>query len=100
MQTMAEEWIEEGKIIGLSEGEKKGRKEGLQEGRQETLRSMILRILQRRFSPNETLLKPIEQQLVQIGDERTLNQLVDIALEVMVLPDFVVRVQTFVPAAA
>lgn len=28
MKTMAEEWIEEGKLIGLSEGEKKGQKKG------------------------------------------------------------------------
>ena len=86
MQTMAEEWIEEGKVIGL------------REGRQETIRSIILRVLQRRFSPNAELLQPIAQQLAQIRDERILNQLVDSALEVMVLPDFALKVQESVPA--
>jgi hypothetical protein len=35
-----------------------------------------------------------------IHDEDALNQLVDLALEVFVLPDFMVKVQTFVPTAA
>lgn len=33
----------------------------------------------------------------QIKDEASLNQLVDIALEVFILPDFVVKLQEFVP---
>lgn len=104
MQTMAEEWIEEGKIIGLREGEEKGRKEGLQEGetqgRVQTLCLMILRVLQRRFSPDEALLDQVAQQLAQIHAEDALNQLVDLALEAFGLPDFMVKVQAFVPPAA
>jgi hypothetical protein len=92
MQTMAEEWIAEGKVIGLREGET--------QGRVRTLRSTILRVLQRRFPPNEALLQQVEQQLAQIRDEDALNQLVDIALEVIVLPDFALKVQAFVPATA
>lgn len=91
MQTMAEEWIAEGKTIGMQEGRKAGR--------QETLRLMILRVLQRRFLPHEALLQQVEQQLARIGDEDALNRLVDIALEVIVLPDFALKVQEFVPPA-
>lgn len=100
MQTMAEEWIEEGKLIGLREGEKKGLTEGETQGRIKTLRALILRVLQRRFPPNEVLLQQVEQQLARISDEGALNQLVDIALEVIVLPDFALKVQEFVPVAA
>lgn len=96
MQTMAEEWIEEGKTIGLREGEEKGRKEGLQEGRQETLRATILRILHRRFSPNDLLFQQVEQQLSQLHDESVLNGLVDSALDVMVLPEFALRLRELV----
>lgn len=88
MQTMAEEWIEEGKVIGR------------QEGRQETQRALILRVLRRRFSANPLLFQQIEQHLALIHDEDDLNQLVDVALEVFVLPDFMVKVQAFVPPAA
>ena len=52
MQTMAEEWIEEGKAIGLKEGET--------QGRIQTRREMILLVLRRRFPPNEALLQQIE----------------------------------------
>jgi hypothetical protein len=78
METIAEEWIEEGKL--------------------RTLRSMVLRVLRRRFPPNEALLQQIEQQVAHIQREDDLNQLIDLALEVMVLPDFARRVQGFVPA--
>ncbi len=78
MQTMAEEWIEEGKL--------------------RTLRTMVLRILRRRFSPDEELLQQIEQQVVRIQQEDDLNQLIDLALEVMVLPDFARKLQGVVPA--
>ncbi|MFN8488243.1 MAG: Rpn family recombination-promoting nuclease/putative transposase [Caldilineaceae bacterium] len=102
MQTMADEWIEEGKAIGLKEGREEGRKEGLKEGeiqgRTQTRREMILRLLQRRFPPNAALLQQIEHHLAQINDENALNQLVDIALEVIVLSDFVTRVQAFIPS--
>lgn len=88
MQTMAEEWIKEGKITGR------------QEGRQEAQRVLILRVLRRRFSANALLFQQIEQHLALIHDEDDLKQLVDVALAVFVLPDFMVRMQAFVPAAA
>jgi len=95
MQTMAEEWIEEGKQIGLQEG----RKEGRQEGRQEGQRAMILHILQRRFQPNEEGVQSLTQQLAQIADERVLIQLVDLALEVIGLPEFHTKLQGLLPKA-
>lgn len=88
MQTMAEEWI--------AEGEEKGRKAG----RQETLRTTILRILHRRFSPNDLLFEQVEQQLAQLHDESVLNGLVDTALDVMVLPDFARRLRELVSTPA
>ncbi|MFZ4662894.1 MAG: Rpn family recombination-promoting nuclease/putative transposase [Caldilineaceae bacterium] len=109
MQTMADEWIEEGKTIGLEEGEKKGRKEGRQEGRIEVRRETILQVLQVRFPPNpqlaatlpdpsnEELLQQITGDLAQIDDEAMLNQLVNRALTVVVLPDFATSVQALVP---
>ncbi len=81
MQTMADEWIEQ----------------GIEQGKLGTLRATVLRILRRRFSPNEELLHQIEQQVAPIQREDELNQLIDLALEVMVLPDFVRKLQEFVP---
>lgn len=54
---------------------------------------MIIRILQRRFQPNEESLQSLAQQLAQIADERVLLQLVDLSLEVIVLPDFRTKLQ-------
>lgn len=96
MQTMAEEWIEEGKVIGRQEGRQVGR----QEGRQETLRLMTLRVLQKRFAPGGAQLQQIEDQLTRINDEAALGELADAALDVLVLPDFVVRLQAVAAATA
>lgn len=79
MQTMAEEWI--------AEGEEKGR----QKGRQEALRTMTLRVLRRRFASSEIQVQQIEQQLATVTDEAALNRLADSALDVLVLPDFMLR---------
>lgn len=100
MKTMADGWIEEGKVIGRKEGKEEGHKEGKEEGRQETLRLMILHLLQRRFATHDELLPQIEAQLATITDETILNQLVDLALDVIVLPDFVRRLRDIVPEPA
>jgi hypothetical protein len=117
MQTMADEWIEEGKAIGLKEGEKKGREEGIKEGERggeikgilRARREAVVQVLQVRFPPNpqlaatlpypsnEELLAQITQQLAQISDDAILNQLVNRALTVVVLPDFATSVQALVP---
>lgn len=109
MQTMADEWIEEGKAIGLKEGRKEGQREGDIQGTLRTRRETILQILQVRFPPNpqlaatlpypsnEELLAQITQQLAQISDDTVLNQLVNRALTVVVLPDFATSVQALVP---
>ncbi|MCB0107625.1 MAG: hypothetical protein KDE53_17010, partial [Caldilineaceae bacterium] len=73
---------------------------GRQEGRQESLRTMTLRILQRRFATSAAQLQQIEQQLAKITDEAVLNQLADAALDVLVLSDFVTRLQSVVPVPA
>lgn len=95
METMADEWIEQGKAIGLKEGWKQGEIQGRVQARRE----MILYLLQRRFPSNEVLWQIFKQQLALISDERALNQLVDIALEAIVLPDFAMKLQAFIPPA-
>lgn len=100
MQTMAEEWIAEGQEKGRKEGLQEGQEKGRKEGRQETLRVTILRILHRRFSPNDLLFQQVEQQLSQLHDESVLNGLVDSALDVMVLPDFALRLRELVATPA
>jgi hypothetical protein len=96
MQTMAEAWIEEGKVIG----QKKGREEGREEGKVEERIDLIIRLLRRRFQPTEETLQTIAQQLTQIRQEAVLSRLVDLALDVLVLPDFINQVQALLPAAA
>ncbi|MFZ4659173.1 MAG: hypothetical protein ACOYNY_19325 [Caldilineaceae bacterium] len=94
MQTMAEAWIEEGKTIGLKEG----REEGREEGKKQKSIELIIRLLRRRFQPTEETLQTLAQQLAQIRQEATLSQLVDLALDVLVLPDFMTKVQALLPA--
>lgn len=109
MQTMADEWIEEGKAIGLKEGRKEGEREGEIRGRMQARRETLLQVLQVRFPPNpqlaathpdpsnEELLQRIAGHLAQIDDEVILNGLVNRALTVVVLPDFATSVQALVP---
>ena len=95
MQTMADEWIEEGKRSGRQEGQREERQEGRQRQR-----TMVLRILQRRFQPNDAGLQDVAHQLTQITDEETLVELVDMALEVIMLSDFRMRLQELLGEAA
>ena len=60
---------------------------------------MMLRILAKRFSTNEAQLQQIEQQLAKITDEAVLGALADAALDVLVLSDFVTRLQRVVPVS-
>jgi hypothetical protein len=57
------------------------------------------RILARRFPTNEAQLQQLEQQLAKITDEAVLNELADAALDVLVLSDFVTRLQRVVPVS-
>ena len=98
MQTMAEEWIEEGKLIGLEKGLQEGRQEGRQEGIIEERIELILRLLRRRFQPDEAMLQTLAKQLWQIPQAEILSQLVDLALDVLVLPDFITKLQSLLPA--
>ncbi|MCB0061912.1 MAG: hypothetical protein KDE19_07350, partial [Caldilineaceae bacterium] len=99
MQTMAEEWIEEGKVIGRKEGEEKGRKEGEEKGRKEGIRVTIVQILQRRFTADEAQFARIAQQLAQVEDESVLNALVNAAFDILVLPDFMTRLNESLPVS-
>ena len=94
MQTMADEWIEQ----GIERGIEQGIERGIEQGKLSTLRTTVLRIVRRRFSPTEAVMQQLEQQVTHVQREDDLNQLIDLALEVMVLPDFVHKLQEFVPA--
>jgi len=120
METMAQEWIEEGKQIGFKEGRDEGRKEGRDEGRKEGevegvrrgRREMIMYVLRRRFlattkrltaagyGSSETLLQQIEALLEQIKSDEALNQLVDSALSVLALPDFLRSIEAVLPSTS
>lgn len=78
MQTMTEEWIELVNLVPLHDG-------------WQIDRAIILRILQRRFQPNEESLQNLAQQLSPVADHEVFLQLVDLALEVMTLPEFQTR---------
>lgn len=91
MQTMAEAWIEEGKTIGFQEGR--------QEGKIEARVDLILILLRRRFQPTEEMLQSLAQQLAEIHSEASLDQLLNAALDVLVLPDFIAKLHTVLPAA-
>ena len=109
MKTMAEEWIEDGKLIGLSEGQKiglsegqkiglsEGQKIGLSEGQKKGQTKTILRILQHRFQPNDETLMGLEQRLLRIANEADLNHLTDRALEESTLETWVDQLTPFVP---
>jgi hypothetical protein len=90
MQTMAEEWIEEGKQIGLQEGRQAG---------WQNQRTIILRVLQKRFQPTEEMQRDLAQQLAKISDDKILLHLVELALEVMILPDFRAQLQGLLVAS-
>lgn len=86
MQTMPEEWIELIKCVPLHDG-------------WEIDRAIILRILQRRFHPNEESLQNLAQQLSPITDHEVFLQLVDLSFEVMTLPDFQTKLQGMLVAS-
>jgi hypothetical protein len=88
MKSAAQEWFEEGEVIGLQKGEEiglqKGEAIGLQKGRQST----ILQILQYRFAFTAELTQQITEQLSRIEQIETLEMLTNLALQVFAFPEF------------
>lgn len=97
MQTLAEQWIAE----GVEKGTKLGRDQGLEQGLEQGLqaqRTTLLRILERRFKLSESESAELAKQFTQITRLEALTQLVDHALDAVVLADFTVRLQPYLPA--
>lgn len=86
MQTMPEEWVELVKLVPLHDG-------------YQIERATILRIIQRRFHPNQESLQNLAHQLSPVTDNEDFLRLVDLGLEVMTLPDFQSRLQEMLAAS-
>jgi flagellar biosynthesis/type III secretory pathway protein FliH len=104
MKTLAEGWLEEGlakgKEEGLQQGLQEGLQQGLQQGRSEAVSSQrrtILRILQRRFQLSNDDVVRFAEQLARINDLEQLAQLIDHALDVVVLTDFHTKLKQYLP---
>jgi flagellar biosynthesis/type III secretory pathway protein FliH len=96
MKTLAAEWVEE----GIAKGKEEGLQQGLQQGRQEAIRTerrTIVRILQRRFQLSEDDVVEFANQLAEIKDLEHLAQLIDHALDVVVLTDFTSKLKQYLP---
>ncbi|MEZ4869229.1 MAG: hypothetical protein R3C14_48350 [Caldilineaceae bacterium] len=89
METLAQEWIEEGKSIGFDIGKKEGIEEGIEKGKREAQRQTLLHLLQWRFSPGEEELVRLAAQLEQIDKLEQLMDLLDQLLVTPTLAEFV-----------
>lgn len=85
MKTAAQEWIDE----ALKEGIQKGEAIGAQKAQRQT----ILQILAYRFVTSPEATGQLTAQLEKITDEQTLATLVNDALQVIHLSDFVLRLE-------
>lgn len=87
METLAQEWIEEGKLIGFDIGKQAGIEEGIEKGIV-AQRQSILRLLAWRFTPTAEALALYTTQLDQIDNLETLMQLLDQLLVTPTLVEF------------
>ncbi|MBN1218943.1 MAG: Rpn family recombination-promoting nuclease/putative transposase [Anaerolineae bacterium] len=83
MPTIAEQWIEQGRIEGLEKGREEGLEEGREEGREAAL-MLLRRFLKYHFG---LPLDHFDQQLATL-DLAALTQLSDVAFEVDTLAEF------------
>jgi predicted transposase YdaD len=109
METMAQEWIDEGFAKGIEQGLAKGKQEGLalgkQEGKQEGIaegklaaqRQTLLRLIQWRFAPSEAEYTYYAAQLDQIANLDHLGQLVDHVLAIPTEAEFAHTFQGYLP---
>lgn len=95
METLAQEWIEEGKSIGFDLGEKEGIEQGIA-AQQQTL----LRLLQWRFALSPITQQHYAQQVARIHNLEHLLQLVDQALTLSTITQFDQALATCLPADA
>ncbi len=108
MKTAAQEWIDEalkegiqkGEAIGIQKGEAIGIQKGEAIGAQKAQRQTILQILAYRFVTSPEATGQLTAQLEKITDEQTLATLVNDALQVIHLSDFVLRLEQRLTATA
>jgi hypothetical protein len=101
METMAQEWIDEGfaKGIeqGLAKGKQEGKQEGIAEGKLAAQRQTLLRLIQWRFAPSEAEYTYYAAQLDQIANLDHLGQLVDHVLAIPTEAEFAHTLQGYLP---
>ena len=106
MKTAAQEWLEEGKAIGIQEGEaigiQKGEaigiQKGIQTGKVQAQRQLIMKVLQHRFSLSEEFTEKLTEQLESISDDSALQKLTNFSLEAFNLNDFIRQLTEVLPA--
>lgn len=98
METLAQAWIEEGKLIGFDIGKKAGLEEGIEQG-MVAQRQTVLRLLQWRFSLPETEQTHYAAQLERIDNLEHLMHLVDQLLTMPTLAEFATVLHSYLPVA-
>jgi hypothetical protein len=103
METMAQEWIDEGFAKGIEKGKQEGLAEGLAEGIEKgklaAQRQTVLRLIQWRFAPTEADFARYAAQLDQITNLDQLTQLVDHVLTIPTQAEFAQTLQSYLPEA-
>jgi hypothetical protein len=103
METMAQEWIDEGFAKGIEKGKQEGLAEGLAEGIEKgklaAQRQTVLRLIQWRFAPTEADFARYAAQLDQITNLDQLTQLVDHVLTIPTQAEFAQTLQSYLSEA-
>ncbi|MFZ4658290.1 MAG: Rpn family recombination-promoting nuclease/putative transposase [Caldilineaceae bacterium] len=101
METLAQEWIEEGKTIGFDLGKKEGidigKKEGLAQGMVTAQRQTLLHLLQWRFPLAPAAQQTYAQQVARIDNLDHLLQLVNQLLTSQEITDFDQALLSYLP---
>lgn len=97
MKTAAQEWLEEGKAIGIQEGEAIGIQKGIQAGKLQAQRRLILQVLRHRFMLSEEVKGNLVKQLELLSDDSSLEKLTNFSLEAFNLNDFLRQLTELLP---
>ena len=98
METMAQEWIEEGIDIGKKEGIDIGKKEGIEQGKLLSQRQTLLRLLAKRFPETLEQTEKFAAYFEQISDFDALVDLIDHLLIAPTLAAFEEELKPLLPA--
>jgi hypothetical protein len=99
METLAQAWIEEGKLIGFDIGKKEGIEQGIEQGKVAAQRQTLLRLLQWRFSPAAQDVAFYATQLERIDKLEHLTHLLDQLLTMPTLAEFAKTLHGYLPTA-